>query len=269
VGLTEAEVHELLSTLGRTSKRDELGFAREGFLGQFGVGMLSCFLVASSVTVITRSARSGSGVRWKADSSGNYTVSAMDGEVPIGTTVVLAASRGNEHWLEADVVPGSSSLLPQILVSLGERLVFSFWGQGLWVSDGTPAGTRKIHDRELDFFNAPLVWTVFEGRLYYAANGTLWSTDGTEAGTGPLLDRDGRTIFAPHRFAVLGDRLVFTAQDVLGPTLWESDGTPAGTFPVEPRVGINSPEELAGAGNRVFFPGYDRSTGWELWAVRP
>ncbi|SDG90075.1 molecular chaperone HtpG [Lentzea fradiae] len=104
VGLTEQEVHELLSTLGRTSKRDELGFARDGFLGQFGVGMLSCFLVASSVTVVTRSARGGPGVRWEADSSGNYTVSAVDGDVPVGTTVVLTASRGNEHWLEADVV---------------------------------------------------------------------------------------------------------------------------------------------------------------------
>ncbi|MGW4210212.1 HSP90 family protein [Lentzea sp. NPDC004789] len=104
VGLTENEVHELLSTLGRTSKRDDLGFAREGFLGQFGVGMLSCFLVASSVTVITRSARGGPGVRWEADSSGSYTVSALDGDVPVGTTVVLTASHGNEHWLEADVV---------------------------------------------------------------------------------------------------------------------------------------------------------------------
>ncbi|GGU79497.1 molecular chaperone HtpG [Lentzea flava] len=104
VGLTETEVHELLSTLGRTSKRDDLGFAREGFLGQFGVGMLSCFLVASSVTVITRSARGGPGVRWEADSSGNYTVSVVDGDVAVGTTVVLTASRGNEHWLETDVV---------------------------------------------------------------------------------------------------------------------------------------------------------------------
>ncbi|HEX8869059.1 MAG TPA: ATP-binding protein, partial [Lentzea sp.] len=131
VGLTEDEVHELLSTLGRTSKRDELGFAREGFLGQFGVGMLSCFLVASSVTVITRSARGGSGVRWEADSSGNYTVSVVDGDVPIGTTVVLSASRGNEHWLEADVVrplvTDYGDLLPAVVtldgapVTRGER----------------------------------------------------------------------------------------------------------------------------------------------------
>jgi molecular chaperone HtpG len=131
VGLTETEVHELLSTLGRTSKRDELGFAREGFLGQFGVGMLSCFLVASSVTVVTRSARGGAAVRWQADSSGNYSVSVVDGDVPVGTTVVLSASRGNEHWLEADVVRPLVSdygdLLPAVVtldgavVTRGER----------------------------------------------------------------------------------------------------------------------------------------------------
>jgi len=124
VGLTEAEVHELLSTLGRTSKRDDLGFAREGFLGQFGVGMLSCFLVATSVTVITRSARGGPAVRWEADSSGNYSVSVVDGDVPVGTTVVLAASRGNEHWLEADtvrpLVGDYGDLLPAVVTVDGE-----------------------------------------------------------------------------------------------------------------------------------------------------
>jgi molecular chaperone HtpG len=124
VGLTEAEVHELLSTLGRTSKRDDLGFAREGFLGQFGVGMLSCFLVATSVTVITRSARGGSAVRWEADSSGNYSVSVMDDDVPVGTTVVLAASRGNEHWLETDtvrpLVSDYGDLLPAVVTVDGE-----------------------------------------------------------------------------------------------------------------------------------------------------
>src|SRR4051812_33163777 len=56
IGLTEREVHELLSTLGRTSKRDELGFTRQGFLGQFGVGMLSAFLVAEEIRLVTRSA---------------------------------------------------------------------------------------------------------------------------------------------------------------------------------------------------------------------
>ena len=170
--------------------------------------------------------------------------------------------------LEVDVTPGSgSSPEPQILASLGDRLVFSFPGGGLWVSDGTAAGTRKIHERELDFPADRS--TVFRGRLWFGSQGRLWSTDGTEAGTGPVLDRDGNGISSPYRFAVLGDRLVFTAYGFFGPTLFESDGTPAGTFAVEPWVAIRSVLELAGAGERVFFPGYDPATGWELWAVRP
>ena len=49
IGLTEAQVHELLATIGKSSKRDELGFARHEFLGQFGIGLLSCFLVADEI----------------------------------------------------------------------------------------------------------------------------------------------------------------------------------------------------------------------------
>ena len=157
VGLTESEVHELLSTLGRTSKRDELGFAREGFLGQFGVGMLSCFLVASSVTVVTRSARGGPAVRWQADSSGNYSVSevdAADGAVPVGTTVVLTASRGNEHWLEADVVRPLVSdygdLLPAVVTVDG---------------DGVTRGLRPWDDEDADlsaYCEQVLGFTPFE-----------------------------------------------------------------------------------------------------------
>lgn len=151
------------------------------------------------------------------------------------------------------------------MASLGDRLVLSVHREGLWVVDGT--GTRKINDHEIDTVNDPQA--VFEGRLYYVAQGILWVTDGTEAGTVPFVDRTGSVIVSPQRFAVLGDRLVFTAHHVFGPVLWESDGTPAGTFQVEPRVRIDSPEELVRAGDRVFFPSYDTATGWELWAVRP
>ena len=63
IGLTEAQVHELLATIGRSSKRDELGFARHEFLGQFGIGLLSCFLVADEIHVLTRCGDAPS-VRW-------------------------------------------------------------------------------------------------------------------------------------------------------------------------------------------------------------
>jgi molecular chaperone HtpG len=105
IGLTEREVHDLLSTLGRTSKRDDLGFARQGFLGQFGVGMLSAFLVAEEIRLVTRSAKGGPAVRWTADASGNYQVEVDDSaRAEIGTTIELVPNRDAEHWLTADMV---------------------------------------------------------------------------------------------------------------------------------------------------------------------
>jgi ELWxxDGT repeat protein len=180
----------------------------------------------------------------------------------------LWSSDGTEAGtrLEVGFLPDGSSYLPDFMVSLGDRLVFSFSGNGLWASDGTPAGTRRIA-RKADSVD---LRTVFRGRLYYPAEHALWSTDGTEAGTGALLDRDGNLIYGLYAFAALGDRLLFTAQNAVGQTaLWQSDGTPAGTFQIHPTSGIGNVSGLVRAGDRVFFSSFDPATGTELWAVRP
>ena len=93
IGLTEAQVHELLATIGRSSKRDELGFARHEFLGQFGIGLLSCFLVADAIEVLTRSAGAPT-VRWVGYADGRYA-----GQ-PAG-----AATRGAGHHGHAESTP--------------------------------------------------------------------------------------------------------------------------------------------------------------------
>ena len=56
-------MHELLATIGRSSKRDEIGFARHEFLGQFGIGLLSAFLVADEIGVVTQPA-GGPATHW-------------------------------------------------------------------------------------------------------------------------------------------------------------------------------------------------------------
>ncbi|HVK25595.1 MAG TPA: HSP90 family protein [Actinokineospora sp.] len=105
IGLGEAEVHSLLSTLGGTSKRDELGFARQDFLGQFGVGLLSCFLIADEVRLVSRSASGGPAVRWVAHGDGTYEVEVDDSaRAEIGTTVELVPRRDCDHWTEYDTV---------------------------------------------------------------------------------------------------------------------------------------------------------------------
>ena len=107
IGLTEDQVHDLLATIGRSSKRDELGFARGEFLGQFGIGLLSCFLVADEIQVDTLAAAGGPGdtIRWTGHADGRYDLRpAPVARREVGTTVTLTPRRGAEHWLSGSTV---------------------------------------------------------------------------------------------------------------------------------------------------------------------
>jgi molecular chaperone HtpG len=115
IGLTEVQVHDLLATIGRSSKRDELGFARHEFLGQFGIGLLSCFLVADEIEVETRSGDAPT-VRWVGYADGRYAVTLSPTARPeVGTTVTLKPRRGAEHWLAASTVTELARLYGSLL----------------------------------------------------------------------------------------------------------------------------------------------------------
>lgn len=80
IGLTAEEMGSLLATIGASSKRDDLVRVREDFLGRFGIGLLSCFLVADSIEVESRSARTPDAptVRWVGNSDGTYVITGAD-----------------------------------------------------------------------------------------------------------------------------------------------------------------------------------------------
>lgn len=104
VGLTEDEVHRFLATIGRSSKRDEDGLiqARSDFVGQFGIGLLACFVVADEITVVTRSAREhgAPAVEWRGRSDGRYSIRTLPHSArgEFGTTVTLTPRSGAEEW---------------------------------------------------------------------------------------------------------------------------------------------------------------------------
>ncbi|MEW1836039.1 HSP90 family protein [Microbacterium sp. NPDC079995] len=89
VGLTGAEVADLLATVGRSSKRDIFDLPRSDFLGQFGIGMLSCFMVCDTIVIRSRSAAGGDAVEWTGHADGTFTVAPHTGDVPVGTSVHL------------------------------------------------------------------------------------------------------------------------------------------------------------------------------------
>ena len=95
-GLTVDEAGSLLATIGASSKRDEFGFQRKDYLGQFGIGLLSALMVSSSIVVYSRSVETlDKPVRWEGHANGTWTTRiATQDEVPsslrgAGTVVEL------------------------------------------------------------------------------------------------------------------------------------------------------------------------------------
>ncbi|MFE9120467.1 HSP90 family protein [Streptomyces sp. NPDC007172] len=116
VGLSEADVHRFLATIGRSSKRTTEGAldgagldaARGEFIGQFGIGLLACFVVADEITVLSRTAAdpSAPAVEWRGHSDGRYTIRTLPASaVPEpGTTVRLVPRADSAEWTEPERV---------------------------------------------------------------------------------------------------------------------------------------------------------------------
>ncbi|MCT1396960.1 HSP90 family protein [Microbacterium sp. p3-SID338] len=104
VGLTAAEVADLLATVGRSSKRDIFDLPRSDFLGQFGIGLLSCFMVADTIVIRSRSARGGSAVEWTGSADGTFRVTEIGDDLPIGTSVHLVPRFDTDELLRPAAV---------------------------------------------------------------------------------------------------------------------------------------------------------------------
>jgi ELWxxDGT repeat protein len=132
---------------------------------------------------------------------------------------------------------------------------------GMWVSDGTQAGTHVLVTRsavgeEISILPASgrsLYFTAFHsGEL-----SRLWKTDGTAGGTKPLTTL-GDLNWEPTQAAYMAKRLYFdsgyrdTAKSEAVAELWKTDGTALGTKPILTAEG-GALDQLTAAGGRLFF----------------
>lgn len=102
IGLTEDEMRSVLATIGASSKRNDYAETRRQFLGQFGIGLLSAFLVADHIEVVSRSARSADAttLQWVGSSEGTFTIGPAPAPLDhVGTEVIVRARPDDREWL--------------------------------------------------------------------------------------------------------------------------------------------------------------------------
>jgi molecular chaperone HtpG len=92
-GLDEDDVHRFLATIGASSKRPDAGALPDpDLIGRFGIGLLSCFIVADEIVLHSRSVKPGAqAVCWHGRADGTYTITASASPAEPGTVVFLRA----------------------------------------------------------------------------------------------------------------------------------------------------------------------------------
>ena len=178
---------------------------------------------------------------------------------------------------EAAVVRHFASL-STLPVQVGGALYFGaddgVHGVEPWVSDGTEAGTRLLHEIAVPtpaylgaFDSNPSGFTAAGPSVYFiAGDGTygveLWATDGTDAGTRLVEDFEpGEYGSVPGDLTPFEGALTFTIAFPQPGGLWRTDGTGSGTR----ETAAVSASNVVAAGTALFFIGYEPATGFELW----
>ncbi len=110
IGMSMEEVIDNIGTIARSGTRKFLEQMKQDqnstdgdhrFIGQFGVGFYSSFLVAKEVTLLTRRAGTpvSEGVKWVSDGSGEYTTEQID-RPERGTEIIISLEKDNKEYLE-------------------------------------------------------------------------------------------------------------------------------------------------------------------------
>ncbi|MFT3680455.1 MAG: HSP90 family protein [Ferruginibacter sp.] len=106
IGLSVEEVHAFLSVIGASSKKDELLRKKDDFIGQFGIGLLSCFVIADEIIMISQSAKQSKAVEWTGKADGTYTIQELEKQHAVGTRIFLTVKEAQQEFFENNSLKG-------------------------------------------------------------------------------------------------------------------------------------------------------------------
>ena len=177
-GLTLPEVEQFLSVIGSSSKKDiaNLQMNDQNFVGQFGIGLLSCFMVSDKITLLSKSAKSEKAVKWEASIDGTYQAAELDNSsMDVGTKIFLELSHEKSKVY-------TSSYITNLLTKYSQFL-------GIQVSFIEQNESNFIPKKEFPWTKSNTSMAILEfGRSYFNIPFRhyipLESTDGKSIGVG-------------------------------------------------------------------------------------
>ena len=100
IGMNRAEMEENLGTIAKSGSlkfKQEMEEKEEiDIIGQFGVGFYSAFMVASSVTVISKKYGEDTAWKWMSDGADGYTIEPCEKET-VGTDIIMTLKADTEE----------------------------------------------------------------------------------------------------------------------------------------------------------------------------
>lgn len=206
----------------------------------------------------------------------------------IGRELYVSQGTGVTTNLVRDVFPGISDILDVSNNALNQpyfagttnALIFAanspIYGQEMWKTDGTEAGTTLLQDLNVNPGSANAHDGIaFNGKIYFSAASAyfgqeLWSTDLTTGNTQQVIDiypgASSSMDASASYFTIFNGRLYFTARNAItGWELWSTDGTAAGTTvaaDVNPGYGqvtydTMAPQYLTVCNGKLFYAQYN------------
>lgn len=194
-------------------------------------------------------------------------------------------STGGELWkyngtdtptMVVDLAPGTNWGFYSVpMIEFKDKIIFTgnngTNGNEPWMYDGTNTPTMVADLRPGADQSTPKSYTVFNGKLYFAANSgssntdnsNLWEWDGTNTPTKIT------TLWGVLDIKVFNNKLIIVAWEGSNqPELYEYNGVDAPSMikDINPGVNASSPQYLTLYHGKLYFTAYDGSTGQSLYS---
>ncbi|EJS5842362.1 HSP90 family protein [Listeria monocytogenes] len=147
IGLTEDEVHAFLATIANSSKGEKNfdGESSNDFIGRFGIGLLSCFIVSDEIVMISTSQKDGGTTEWRGKADGTYSVRKIETDTrEPGTQVYLRLRAGLEDHPECEDVEYLINTLKKYGASLESNIIVEINGLEKEIN----SWTKQFSDKE-------------------------------------------------------------------------------------------------------------------------